>query len=97
LRNFAFNPFHGEKTGKNLIFKNCLSVQIMGVALRMRYGLIRLVELYQKESSFVLLEATPTQGWVSRDKTLCQRLVGGLKTKVEKAVETVVFSLIYKY
>jgi hypothetical protein len=69
----------------------------MGVALRMRYGLIRLVELYQKESSFVFLDATPTQGWVSRDKTLCQRMMGGLKTKVEKAAETVVFSFIYKY
>ncbi len=63
----------------------------MGMALRMRYGLIRLVELYQKESSFVFLGATPTQGWVSRDKTLCQRLMWGFKTKVAKVAETVVF------
>ncbi len=84
MRNFAFYPFNDEKTGKNLIFKNCLSVQIMGVASRMRYGLIRFVELYQKESSFAFLEGTPTQGWVSLDKTLCQRLMVRLKTKVEK-------------
>jgi hypothetical protein len=62
----------------------------MGVALRIEYGLIRLVELYQKES-FVFWEASLTQGWISRDKTLCQRMMGGLKTKVEKAEETVVF------
>jgi hypothetical protein len=97
LRNFAFNSFHDEKTVKNLIFKSCLSVEIMGVALRMRYGLIRLVELYQKESSFAFWRRRPLRGGFHVIKLFARDWWEDSRQKLKRRQKLLFFSLIYKY